>query len=62
MLVAKLVYFSFMTRVLVPEDATDEQIVNAARPNIINKVETELDENLEEILDDIEMPAEADEQ
>ena len=59
MLVAKLVYYSFVTRVLVPEDATDEQIVEASRNSMLNKVECDLYENLEEILDDIECPAKA---
>jgi hypothetical protein len=56
MKVAKLVYVSFMTRVIVDEDATEEEILGAARPNFIEKVQTELSENLEEITDDTEMP------
>ncbi len=54
--VAKLVLVGLMTRVVVEENATDEQILDAARPNIIEKVNTELGENLEEITDDIECP------
>jgi len=54
---AKLVYFSFVTRVLVPEDWSDENIVKAAKGNMLIKVENELHENLEEIIDDIECPA-----
>ena len=57
MLKAKLVYFSFVTRVLVPEDATDELIVEAARGSLLSKIDWELHENLEEILDDVECPA-----
>jgi predicted RNA-binding protein Jag len=60
-LVAKLVYFNFVTRVLVPEDATDDQIVDAARSKILVKVEDELHENLEEIIDDIECPVQLEE-
>lgn len=61
MLVAKLVYFSFVTRVLVEDDATDAQIVDAAKKNIKLKVKNELHENLEEIIDDIECPVQLDE-
>jgi hypothetical protein len=59
--VAKLIYVSFMTRVVVPEDATEEDILRAAKPKFIQKVNEELSENLEEILDDEECPAEDDE-
>jgi len=55
-LVAKLVTFSFMTRVIVEEGTCDEDIVNLARPKIVAKVFNELNENLEEIVDDIECP------
>ena len=54
--VAKLVLVSLMTRVVVDENATDEQILDAARPNFIEKVNTELGENLEEITNDTECP------
>jgi len=57
MLVAKLVYYSFVTRVLVPEDASEDLIVKASRSSMMSKVESELHENLEEIIDDIECPA-----
>ena len=54
--VAKLVLVSFMTRVVVDETATDEQILDLARPKFLEKVIHELHENLEEIKDDTEMP------
>ena len=54
--IAKLVQVSLMTRVVVDETATDEQILDAARPNFIEKVRTELCENLEDIYDDTECP------
>ncbi len=54
--VAKLVYVSMVTRVVVDEDATDEQIIQASKDNFIEKVQTELGENLEEIVDDEEVP------
>ena len=56
MKVAKLVYVSMVTRVVVDENATDEQILEAAKANFIEKVQTELGEHLEEIIDDEECP------
>lgn len=52
----KLVYVSLMTRVVVDVDATDEEILEAARPKLLEKVNTELMENLEDIVDDAECP------
>lgn len=52
----KLVYVSLMTRVVVDVDATDEEILEAARPKLLEKVNTELMENLEDIVDDVECP------
>jgi hypothetical protein len=54
--VAKLVYVSMVTRVIVDEDATDEQIIQASKNNFVEKVLNELGENLEEIVDDEEVP------
>lgn len=54
--VAKLVYISLATRVIVDANATEEEIVEASKENFLNKINTELHENLEEILDDEEMP------
>ena len=45
-----------MTRVVVDDNATDEQIVEAARSKFIDKVTNELHENLEDIVDDKECP------
>lgn len=56
MLVAKLVYYSLVTRVLVDENATDEEIIEASKDKILDKVNNELGENLEDIIDDIEYP------
>lgn len=56
MKVAKLVLVSLMTRVIVEEDATQEQILEAAKPQFIDKVKTDLADNLEEITDDEEVP------
>jgi len=54
--VAKLVYVSFLTRVVVEDTATDDEILDIARPKFIDKVRTELHENLEEIINDTEVP------
>ncbi len=54
--VAKLVYVSFITRVVVDENATDDQIIEAAKPNLYEKVRLETGENLEKIEDDTECP------
>jgi hypothetical protein len=54
--VAKLVYVSLATRVVVDSDATDEQILEIAKANFLEKVNTELGEHLEEIIDDKECP------
>lgn len=56
MKVAKLVCASFMTRVIVEHDATDEEIIAAAKPNIAAVVWTDLGDNLESIEDDEECP------
>ena len=54
--VAKLVYVSLATRVVVDENATDEQILEIAKAHFLEKVNTELGEHLEEIIDDEECP------
>ena len=56
MKVAKLVYVSLMTRVVVDENATEETIIEEARKNFIEKVQNDLRDNVEEIVDDEEMP------
>jgi hypothetical protein len=54
--VAKLITISLMTRVVVDENATDEQIIEVAKPKLIEKIRSEAMENLEEIVDDAECP------
>ncbi len=54
--VAKLVAYSFMTRVVVDEDATEDEIIRATKQMMRIKVEDELGENLESIEDDEECP------
>lgn len=53
---AKLVTASFMARVVVPDDATDEQIIEASKNAFIYKVNTELSDNVFDIDDDNEFP------
>ena len=54
---AVLVSFSLMTRVIVDENATDEEIIAKARPRIQAKINNdELGDNLEDIEDDEEIP------
>lgn len=54
--VAKLVAVSLLTRVVVDDTATEEEILDAARPRYFDKVRTELGDNLEYIEDDTECP------
>lgn len=54
--VAKLVYYSFVTRVVVDDDATEDDIITESKRKILEKVNNELSENLEDIVDDEECP------
>lgn len=54
--VAKLVSISLITRVVVDENATDDEIIQASRANFINKIQVELGEHVEEIVDDEVVP------
>jgi hypothetical protein len=54
--VAKLVTVSLMVRVIVDDAASESDILEAARPNLIEKFRSELGENLESIEDDTECP------
>ena len=53
---AKLVYVSFITRILVDDNATEEDILDAAKNEFYIKVKNELSENLDKIIDDTECP------
>lgn len=54
---AKLVKYSFMTRVIVDERFdTEDDIIRMSKHKIFEKVKNELGENLEEIEDDEECP------
>lgn len=54
--VAKLVLVSFMTRVIVEDTATEEEILEASKYRFHEKVRDELLDNLDEIKDDTECP------
>lgn len=53
---AVLVSVSFITRVIVEDNATQEDIIDLARPRLFEKVQNELYANLESIDDDTECP------
>ncbi len=54
--VAKLVHYSFVTRVIVDETATDEEIIEASKNNMCIKIPNELGANLQDIDDDEDCP------
>ena len=54
--VAKLVLVSLMTRVVVDEDASYEDVIEAARPQLEATLRTDLFENIEEVFEDKECP------
>jgi hypothetical protein len=56
MKVAKLVYISLATRVVVDENASEDEILNAASVKFIEKITNEIQEHIEEIVDDEECP------
>lgn len=56
MKVAKLVYSTFVTRVIVDENATEEEILEATKSKLMDQVKYDLSDNLEEIKDDLDVP------
>lgn len=54
--VAKLVKVSLMTRVVVDSNATEREILEKCQGVFTEKIDYELSENLEEIVDDTECP------
>lgn len=54
--IAKLVAVSLMTRVVVDESATEAETLDAARVQLIDKLKTDLSDNLEYIEEDTECP------
>ena len=58
MKVAKLVRVSFVTRVIVDANLSDDEVVNIAQNNIIHKATTEIHENVDDVEIDTECPYE----
>lgn len=59
--VAKLVEFSLMVRVVVDENATEDEIIAASYPKVQDKIDNrELGDNLASIEADEEMPYDPD--
>jgi len=56
MKVAKLITVTFITRVIVDSNASDEQIFEKGRVSLKQKANEEMFENLESIEDDIDCP------
>jgi hypothetical protein len=56
--VAKLVAVSFITRVVVDDTMSDEEILESCKESLKEKVNFELSENLEYIEDDEDCPYE----
>lgn len=54
--VAKLVAVSLMTRVVVDEDAPENDTLEKAKRKFVTKIQTELSEHVEFIDDDTECP------
>lgn len=54
--VAKLVTVSLMTRVIVDEDATEQEIMELAYPKLCENFSDAPFEHIEEIVDDLEVP------
>jgi hypothetical protein len=56
MKVAKLVYLNLVTRVVVDENATEQEIIDVAKERFIDKIDLEIDEHIDDIVDDVECP------
>ncbi len=53
---AKLVYATVITRVIVEDDATEDEIIKAAKPRLISNLTLDTSELIEKIKDDIDSP------
>jgi len=53
---AVLVYWSPITRVVVPDDATEKEIIESAQSNLQHLLDRCLHENVEKIVPDTECP------
>lgn len=61
MKVAKLVTMSFVTRIIVDNDASDQDIERAAQSGLREKLRTEFQDNILSVEDDTEQPYDPDE-
>jgi hypothetical protein len=57
--VAKLVYASFVVRVVVDDTLTEEEIIDRSAIKFKCAVNDELNENIEKVVDDTECPYDA---
>jgi hypothetical protein len=57
--VAKLVTVTMTTRIIVDENATEEQIIELASIKMSEKIQEEFNQNIESIQDDTECPYDA---
>jgi len=57
--VAKLVYASFVVRVVVDDTMTEEEIIDRSAIKFKCAVNDELNENIEKVVDDTEYPYDA---
>jgi hypothetical protein len=57
--VAKLVTVTMTTRIIVDENATEEQIIELASIKMSEKIQEEFNQNIESIQDDNECPYDA---
>ena len=56
MKIAKLVECNLMTRVVVDEDVTEDEIIRKSRSKFIDIINTSLGDNIIDIIDDLECP------
>ena len=56
--IAKLVLCSLMTRVIVEENVTDDEIISASKGKFIDVISISLGDNIESIENDVECPYE----
>jgi hypothetical protein len=54
--VANLVWVSVVTRVIVDDNASEEEIMEIALPRLLGNLSENFLEHVEEIIDDLEVP------
>jgi hypothetical protein len=58
--VAKLVRVMVTTRVIVDDNASEDEIMESALPRLLDNLQTNAFENIEDIVDDTEVPYDPD--